>query len=272
MKKILMLCSVALVLSCSDLSVSDDDAVKNELPAGFIRSEYAKINLDVPKSQIVFKIKEDLGEIYDQPARTNECKGFLNPDGEISPLALDIYANYLGCPKTGWDANEKCSLDMGIYGQVPAYNKATVKNGDTTWTCVIGGCWSGGLDELVNTDCNDLETSIVSPLCSGENLVLPTTLLNTICKFVLPKANDVKEAENFLKNFSYDSTLIERHYLLVGRSEGRPYKYCKSGEATDILRNPDLALKVGSGTRIFYDYGKHLFCLSEADGLIYLLK
>jgi hypothetical protein len=271
MKKILLLCSVALFLSCSDLSVSDEQAVKNELPVDFNRSDYAKINLDVPKSQIIFKVKENLGEIYNQPARTSECKKFLNPDGEISPLALDIYANYLGCPKAGWDANDKCSLNMGIYGQVPAYTKAVVKGKDTTWQCVIGGCWSGGLDELVNTDCRDAETSILSPLCNNENLVLPTTLLNTMCKFVLPEASDPQAAEEFLRDFPYDSTLIERHYLLVGRNEGRPYKYC-NGEATDILRNPDLALKVGADKTIFYDYGQNLFCLNETDSLIYLLK
>jgi len=287
MKKILLLCGVALFLSCSDLSVSDEQAVKNELPEGFNRSEYAKINSDVPISQIVFKMKESFGELYNQSnnqARTSECRGFLNPNGEISPFALNIYADYLGCPKTGWDANDSCPSKMALYGQVPGYTqpvtKMTAGKLDTLgWKCEIGGCWSGGLDELAHTDCKDLETSILSPLCSGENLVLPAALLNTICKFVLPKANSVQEAEDFLKNFSYDSTLIDRHYLLVGRNEGRPYKYCNAGEATGILRNPDLALKVGGGSdpknpdkTLFYDYGKHLFCLSKTDSLIYLLK
>jgi len=277
MKKFLLLFSVALFLGCSDLSVSQEETVKNELPADFNKSEYAEINVDVPQSQIAFKIKDNLGNAYDQAARTRECVELLNPNGEISSLAIDIYANYLNCPKTGWNANESCPSDMALYGQVSSYTKPVIKitagvRDTIGWKCEIGGCWSGGLDELTTTNCKDLETSITSPLCNVEDLVLPTTVLNTICKFVLPKASSMQEAEDFLKSFSYDSTLIEQHYLLVGRNEGRPYKYCKDGEATTTLRNLSLALEVGRGDDTFYYYGEHLFCLSETDGLIYLLK
>jgi len=226
------------------------------------------------------------------PARTSECKNLLNPNGEISSLAINIYSDYLDCPKDGWDENDKCP---GVYAQVPGYNrfnvdkttndttwkcciggdwkKPTVSGGDTTWTgcnSITGGCWRGGRNELLTMDCSDPETQIMSSLCDEENIVLPTTMLNTMCRFVLPKAENIREAEDYLKNFSYDSTLLERHFVSVGRPEGRPYKYCRNGEATNTLRSQDLALKVGAP--VFYDYGSKLFCLNEADGLIYLLK
>jgi len=297
MKKVISLFSIALFLGCSDMSVSDEAAIKDKLPADFKRSEYAEINLDVPKSQIAFKVNDKVKENFtgvSDPARVNECKDLLNPNGEISSLAIDIYSDYLDCPKDGWDENAKCP---GVYSQVPSYNKfnidsttnpsvkdtlwkcciggdwkRTIKGKDTTWTgctSITGGCWRGGKNDLITMDCKDIETQIVSTLCDEENLVLPTTLLSTMCRFVLPKAENMQNAEDYLKNFSYDSTLIEQHYILVGRNEGRPYKYC-NGNSTGTLRSPDLALKVGSP--VFYDYGAHLFCLNETDGLIYLLK
>jgi hypothetical protein len=292
MKKVFSLIVVLLLFSgCANLSVDKEEALKGELPKDFNISIYAEINSDVLLSQIIFDIQEKAKVAYGSPdnmtlERKQDCvKFFKDGDGKTSALAENIYLNYVGCPKKDWLQSEKCS---GIYEQVPAYNKATVIGADTTWKCIIGGCWSGGWDETsYEEDCRDIEfSSMHGDDCKNKPLrdTLPAKIdkyvvaesnsdnqLKAMCKFVLPKAKDLNSVEDHLKKFNYDSTLVESHYLIVGRNEGRPYKYCKDGEATDTLRNPDLALKVGLSP-VFYYYGERLFCFSKTDSLIYLLK
>ncbi len=313
--------SVAVVMfaglfwSCSDLSVSKQEALEVELPADFNWEEYASINRDVPASQIAFDIQKKL-TVYSEfktdslRERIKDCLAVLGD----SALAGKIYLEYANCPQIGWDKSSACT---GAYANNPNYN--IVKDGNTT--CNIGVCWDGGWDtpypcgDDICPGFNDpltgiLKTKIETYKTSGINS--PGTFfttekeINMLCRFILPRVETPEEAEGYLKAFysydpasdspvfgsSIDPTLIKQHYFLVGRSEGRPYKYCKPGsydptktreikycrpDTYDQTKCLALEFKTTQG-HTFYDYSQNLFCLNECedkticDDKIYLLK
>jgi len=308
MKKIILLIS-ALFLGCSSLSVDKEEALKGELPKDFQRSVYAEINNDVVKSQVLLEIQDKVKELYPgqegwAPARKTECGNVLLEDlSQGLSFVGSIYEEYLDCPLKGWNKDKACS---GKYAGNSAYTKVNAA-GDST--CVIGGCWSGGWNEpftdidWANEGYSSLdEYCMVTSSCGVplKEVLLGTnrpsgiqygtqpdkinyymnatqwsrkdvvdTLINVVCKFVMPGMESTAAADNYLKSFSYDSTLIEQHYYLVGRSEGRPYKYCANNET--IERNVELhALKLQHSTQgYFYDYSRYLFCLNKDNYKVY---
>ncbi|MDR2999859.1 MAG: hypothetical protein LBU89_01225 [Fibromonadaceae bacterium] len=265
MKKFFYISAVLLLGACSDLSVSKEEALAGELPGDFDWEVYAELNNDVLQSQIIFDINAKIPANAGS-ARREECVKFLlNNDGESSAFAENLYLNYVGCPKKGWSPAGECE---GVYAQVPAYNK----NGQ----CAIGGCWSGGWDEPVSlNDDPGAEEFGLKDVLPGKVATYKAQPNNndiqirTMCKFVLPGAETLKEAEDYLEGFPYDNTLVKQHFFLVGRSEGRPYKYCEG--TVGSLRDTTMALKLG-GNNIMYDFGAHLFCFDKVTQGIYLLK
>ncbi|MDR1813038.1 MAG: hypothetical protein LBQ87_09460 [Candidatus Fibromonas sp.] len=293
-----------LFWGCSDdLSVNKAQALEVELPDDFSWEEYASINKDIPGSQIAFDIQKKLTAYSEFKTDSlkkliEDCLAIL---GDLD-FAGKIYMEYASCPKAGWDQNSACT---GVYANNPNYT--VVKGQDST--CNIGTCWAGGWDEPY--DCgNDicpgtkepfkeaLEYKIATYNTSG--ISRPNTFfttereINMLCRFVMPRANNSTEAENYLKAFysyspasaspvfgsSIDPILIKQHYFLVGRSEGRPYKYCKPGAYDPAkTRETNLALEFRTSQgHTFYDYGQNLFCLNECenktecDDKIYLLR
>jgi hypothetical protein len=304
MKKILLLVGV-LLLGCSDLSSNRDETLKDELPKDFERSEYAKINADVVTSQVLLDIQEKLQSLYSKYAfNQDEKDAFSRKDCgntllEDHSLVEMIYKEYMKCPAKGWDPNKACS---GEYASNPNYTK--------DGKCAIGGCWSGGWDEHADYDLagyDNQEEYCIEVGCpptakdeiwaetAGNLLTAGKTtiyenqidkyidsrvgmkrdswdpLIMAICKFVIPEAKNAKEARNYLKDFDLDSTLLEKHYFLVGRSEGRPYKYCNGKETEE--RTVELALKLQYGKLgYFYDYSRYLFCLNESNYKVYVTQ
>jgi hypothetical protein len=306
MKKFFLLFSAVLFLgSCTDLSVSEEDAVKDALPKDFNWEVYAEINSDVKMSQVIFKIREEKGESDTTKSVRENCVNLL---GNLE-FAKKIYVDYAGCPDIGWDRNELCT---GKYAYNSSYSIAkidtivkieTIVEPDTTYTdtsrivkidnsCNIGACWHGGWDDIGAADfedsdkCDDIEYLQENPdiLAKCEELpkpfysFLPDSLaiyksngrrggnqISLMCKFV-PLAGTVEEAEDHLESLALniDSKLVELHYIEFGRHDGRPYKYCKSGNR-GVLRDIELASKKQSGSTVYYDYGAHIFCLDEKD-------
>jgi hypothetical protein len=308
MKKILLLLIIALFLGCSDLSVDKEEALKNELPGDFKRSVYAEINGDVMASQIVLGIQDKVRELYSageaDTERKKECGNVLlqNPS-----IVSEIYADFMDCPVQGWNPNKACE---GKYAGNPSYTKVNASSETVTCAiggCWSGGWeepftdydWKSEGYSSIEEYC--IENSCSTPVkgllfgtvpapsyiyysASGEpgkiNYYINAgrwdrrdvldTLLGVICKFVLP-AVSADSAGNYLRTFSYDSTLIEQHYFLIGRSEGRPYKYCEGGE--EVVRDTTIALKLQHPQLgYFYDYGKYLFCLNENDYKVYVTQ
>ena len=310
MKKILFLFS-ALLLNCSDLSVDSEDALKAELPADFKRSDYVNINNDVIKSQVLLAVQQRNRELYPsaaQPeevlARRKECVGILKED--IS-FAEKIYTEYMDCPANGWNPNKACK---GKYSGNPSYTKVNAQGIETCaiGACWSGG-WKetdysdydlGG--DTWEEYCIDHACPVpvegvllgTTPAPSGIRVTISgavvskldyyanrgdfnqrdilDTMLSVVCRFIMPEIETVANAKNYLESFTYDSTLIDRHYFLVGRSEGRPYKYCSGTETVE--RNRDLhALKLEHANQgSFYDYSRYLYCFDEDEFKIYVTQ
>ncbi len=333
--KLYVFFSVAAVLfaglfwSCSDLSVSKEEALEADLPDDFDWKEYVLINRDVPASQIAFDVQKRLvvennkseeylpitnpsnpptvADIIISDERIKECMGIF----EDLDFAGKIYLEYVNCPKRGWNPKVPCE---NAYANNPNYVKGE--------TCSIGSCWSGGWDE--EFDCgpdgcaglgiegpfkDELETKIANYKTTGTLNITINREIFMLCRFVLPQTESIKKAEDYLESFysfsnpdspvfgsSLDSILVKQHYFLVGRSEGRPYKYCKQGsydqteerrENFDKYCKPDpndtkeeraekkkhcLAEEYTSPQNyVYYNYSKNLFCLND-DNKIYLLK
>ena len=304
MKKILLLASIgALFLSCSDLSSNREESLKDELPGDFKYGVYADINNDVEKSQILLEIQEKVASLYGtgeaDTERKKECGNILLQDISLFDA---IYEDFMDCPAKGWNPNKPCS---GKYAGNANYTKFTVAGEDTTWRCAVGGCWSGGLNDLftdydqedgeeyciVNTCLPPLKGLLtgedawpgINYLASGDpgkiNYYMNSgtyarrdaidTLISVVCKFIMPELGSAQAAKNYLQNFPYDTTLIKQHYFLFGRSEGRPYKYCNNGETVERNRDKHALLLTNAQLASFYDYSRYLFCLNDKDYKVY---
>ncbi len=73
----------------------------------------------------------------------------------------------------------------------------------------------------------------------------------------------------FLKEFKVNYDVIREQYWMVGRIEGRPYRFCKSGE-TKQLKVKDQSQ--AEAVRTKWDYSAHLYCKNKADGLDYMVR
>jgi len=286
----------SLFWGCSDLSVNKVEALEVELPGDFNWEEYASINKDVPGSQISFDVQKKLIAYSEFKTdslreRVKDCMTIL---GDLD-FAGKIYLEYASCPKTGWDQSSACT---GVYANNPNY---TVVVGENS-TCNIGACWAGGWDEPF--DCGEeicpgakesfkeaLEYKIAVYNSTGltdlavRNYLATEKEINMLCRFIVPRPKTSKEAEDYLKAFysyglnsaspvfgtSIDSLLVKQHYFIVGRAEGRPYKYCKSAYDPAKTRDVSLASKFkDSNNRTFFDYSLNTFCLNEIDNKIYV--
>jgi hypothetical protein len=288
MKKFFLLFSAVLLLgSCTDLSVSEEEAIKDALPKDFDWKVYAEINSDVKMSQVIFKIREEIAEKEETAENVrNNCVDILKSD---LGFAEQIYVDYANCPSAGWNRNKACT---GKYAN---------SSGATSTSCSIGACWNGGWDDL-GTAAPDFEISLCDSTeflqenpeilaeCEAQRKTLKsflpnvldsyknsrtlrdtTNAINLICKFV-PLAENAAEAKSHLESLASNSninpTLVELHYIEFGRHDGRPYKECKPGNVGEP-RTIDLASKKQSGTTVYYDYGEHLFCLNKSTWEIY---
>jgi hypothetical protein len=303
------LCLALLLSSCADLSMDKEEALKADLPKGFAWNIYAEINNDVAMSQIIFDIREK-NKAYRQADETaadstsnatDNCISILLNEGLLNEdFAEKIYSKYIGCPKKGWLQSERCEEK---YANNNNYNKGT----DTTgWQCVIGNCWNGGWDEISErevactgdieedltarrTGCvplkNFLQDSLKTYSGALRRNVKSDTTIRMMCMLV-PKAEKIVEAENYLKDFYYyssdgkivygqkfDSTLVEQHYHSFGRYDGRPYKYCEQGHI-GVEKTQELADKLMSDNNrvTYYDYSKYLFCFNKDDQKIYVIN
>jgi hypothetical protein len=293
MKKFFLLFSAVLFLgSCTDLGVSEEDAVKDALPKDFKWEEYAKINSDVKSSQVIFNIRDEIekervaaGETSaSSVAKVREnCVDILKEDLDF---AKQIYVDYAGCPEQGWNRNSKCP---GKYANNSGYSTDT--------TCSIGACWYGGWDDL-GTAAPDFDVSLCDDTdfiydnlakCEAAKLIvtlesfLPGSLdeykdngrtsINAIplmCQFV-PLKENAAEAKSHLEYLASNTNqlLVELHYAEFGGHDGRPYKYCKEGHSGELKdRDKHASAKQASGT-VYYDYIAYLFCLDESDWKIY---
>jgi hypothetical protein len=283
------LCAAVLFVgSCADLSMNEEEALKASLPDDFDWNEYAEINRDVAMSQIILDLREK-GRDADS---VRNCINLLKNED----FAKKVYLEYVGCPERGWLQSEKC--EGGVYANNSNYSKPKTKYNTETekldtisWECVIGNCWRGGWDEISEKEAactgnEEEDWDAGRTWCDGKTIPLKDTLqksltmyletsntnlgvIKTMCLF-MPKAEELINAENYLKNFPFDSTLLEQHYHFFGRYDGRPYKYCEQGhigeEKTQKLAEEDKR----KGT--YYDYGKYTFCLKKDDQKIYVIK
>jgi len=282
----ILLIATALV-SCSDMAT--ENPLAGDLPKDFEVSEYSKINPDVAMAQIAIAINKKNAIAKDSLIALNlnlnnseiaDCATFLSD----KDLAKDIYLNFVGCPRKGWNKKAPCEGQEAFFG----WNNQTYS---AETSCSVKGCWSGGwdmpmgIDECPSMGCefeslSDLWESKVSKYSDRKiqsdqadsvfSTLMAICAFNTLQGDGVPSVQKDKDfIEDYVKN-RIDSTLIARHFIMAGRYEGRPYKYCNSNE--DELRTSDMAVVLSGSGGEFYDYHANLFCLKEEDGKVYKIK
>jgi hypothetical protein len=122
---------------------------------------------------------------------------------------------------------------------------------------------------------------------AGNNFGLKETSVRVaICNYNILQIDRVPSPQKdreFIENFKkdkLDSSLIAKHFSIVGRYEGRPYKYCDSNGNLneENKRDTSMAVILNSLNGKFYDYSANLFCLnkcedkSKCDGKVYKIK
>jgi hypothetical protein len=261
----IFLCAFAALFfgSCTDLLVDEESALKADLPSDFDWGTYAKINNDVASSQIIFDVRGKNKVFSGTDSAKNVIKNCANLLRN-EELAEKIYLEHAGCPKQGWNRNEKCP---GIYANNSNYNKED-PNSETGWQCIMGTsasseiCWLGGWGEL-----KDTLQDILSEYLESMPTAINFAPIKTMCMFI-PQADDASGVISYLETFPFDSVLVIKHYKSYGCNDGRPYKYCEDEHKGDEKSQEKYAYKRGN----YYDYGRYTFCLNEADQKIYVIK
>jgi hypothetical protein len=307
MKKFFLLFSVSLFLgSCSDLALKEEEAMRKELPADFDWVVYAEINKDVKMSQVFFQIKEEKPEPKTSADTANLRGNCINLLSDFA-FAEKIYLDYAGCPRKGWDNNKACTGGIYANNVNYNTIYINPNTNDTTYSCKIGLCWRGGWDELRDLEidiskCKDpndpnydadyylnnkvecdyvrttrpLEPFLSDSLIYYKNRPRSISALrerfyaiDLMCSFV-PLADDVAAANSRLESLisNIDPTLIEQHYFLIGRNDGRPYKYCDclKGQCSEERSVEKHSIKLTG----YYDYSQHTFCMNTSDDKIYV--
>jgi len=302
----LCIASVLFFGSCADLSLSAEEATKAELPEDFDWEVYAKINRDVAMSQIILTNKG-----YDDYVDSiQNCLNLLSSDSENDfAFAKDVYLNYANCPSKGWFQNDACRFEeVGIYA-IKKDSISVVIDNETIWRqrCYISGCWRGGWDQISDRDSectgdptedadagregcikgllsiktflldslNRLasltEAHLANPTTTPRGMLRANIAIITMCR-LLPKVETQEEALNYLKNFKFDPMLVQKHYLSIGRYDGRPYKYCEQNHAYEEKDQSLAVVYTPSSGATYYDYGKYAFCLDSTKNKVYVIK
>ena len=72
----------------------------------------------------------------------------------------------------------------------------------------------------------------------------------------------------YLDSFKPNYEVIKMQYVLVGKIEGRPYRYCKDKESKTLkAENESQAVAVASK----WDFSAHFYCKNKKDGQVYLI-
>ena len=75
---------------------------------------------------------------------------------------------------------------------------------------------------------------------------------------------DVKYLESFKPNYD----VLKAQYILIGKVEGRPYRYCKDKEAK-TLKVADETQAVAVKSK--WDFSANFYCKNKKDGQVYLI-
>jgi len=286
--------------SCTDMSVSEDEVLKAELPNGFSWEEYGEINNDVKMSQIILDVK-----FKKKGASDESC---LDIFSDI-PFAKVVYLDYLQCPvddceeytgkyennqkysqacplsssagvssSSSSDASSSSSSDASSSSSDVALSSSDAASSSSSDDSSSSG--ESSSSEIASSSSSDGPQARLKPLyvdvCqSGGWSELETLLLNgnpssnvvkAMCQFI-PEGSTSASAKDYLSSFNYDPSLLEQHYLRLGRFEGRPYKYCGNDKGNKRDLNEHC---IPRGTS--YDCSKYTFCLDKDDQKIYVVK
>ena len=80
--------------------------------------------------------------------------------------------------------------------------------------------------------------------------------------------NTATEDLKYLESFKPDYNVIKMQYVLIGKIEGRPYRYCKDKESK-TLKAADESQAVAAASK--WDFSAHFYCKNKKDGLVYLI-
>jgi hypothetical protein len=72
----------------------------------------------------------------------------------------------------------------------------------------------------------------------------------------------------YLKKFPVDYNVIQMQYVLIGKVEGRPYRYCKDKESK-TLQVADSSQAVAVRTK--WDFSANAYCKNKKNGQVYLI-
>ena len=214
--------AVAMVLgACSADSI--DAPISENWPDDFNVTEYAKANPDLGIYQYI-SVVADSNRAYMEIARQKMMDSLIAAAAEKNAPE----------PVTAKDSSNarskvaKFSISMTDEAAVFFNDEAAVKTIFTDYARLDEEWWPG-----------------LSAFINGMFVIDSVTGDTTIDALNGPRAMEYREAFKnfhrygftatqdleFLKSLKVDSSLIEKQFLMAGRYEGRPYRFCRNGEA-----------------------------------------
>lgn len=233
-------CAMAAVVlsACSDGNLSSTEALGENWPADFSVSEYAEVNPDLANYQIIAavsevnngvieKVKQDSIKAWKAamaPAQLDSIKAAVSAkDATLDGAALDsaVDATIVASMKKRLES-VRPSLKDESERNLFFNDSNAVKTIFVEYANINASYWPGmnalklGVKDSTNlldgARAEEYSVSLERFHCLGNTATQDLAFLNS-------------------KKNSIDMTLIEKHYLLSGRYEGRPYRYCHDGEA-----------------------------------------
>ena len=212
---------VALVLgACSADSI--DAPISENWPDDFTVAEYARANPDLATYQCIAAVA-DSNNAYMEVARSKMMDSLIAAAAEKNAPE----------PVTAKDSSNakskvaKFTITVNDEAAVFFDDEASVKAIFTDYAGLDEEWWPG-LPALINGVISvDPETGDTTLNPDGARAMEYRAAFKNFHRYGFTATQDLA----FLKTVKVDSSLIEKQYIMAGRYEGRPYRFCHDGEA-----------------------------------------
>jgi len=235
-------CAMAAITlaACSDSDISSAEAFSENFPADFSLSEYAQVNPDLGNYQLIQAVSKVNTEYVDKvkqdslaawkaamPAATLDSikTAVAAASPELSPEALDSVVQEK-VDKSFDGKLKKVTVSFSDEDQQAIFydDSLAVKTLFVDYANISAAYWPG-----MNALKNGLTDEEGNLIIDGQRALEYRESLAKFHCFGKTASQDVAFLES--QKSQIDSTLIEKHYLMSGRYEGRAYRFCHEGEA-----------------------------------------
>lgn len=244
---------IAALVACSDMAVNENEALN--APSDFVLADYLAINKDIRAEQVLADLKKN--KYYN--AGRMDSLGAMNKVDKEGEICFVYEKGVCEGFKAGTEAKKARDLAKADTAKDNAAFLSDVELVRMVFTDFIGfndSLWNPHVDSTGVLDSIDSDIKAAVLRFNRQQIGAPNTA----------------EDRKYLEEFTYDESLFEKHYLLIGIQDGRAYRYCNASDSR-TLPFADVVPDTIRGSGPFaLDYSARAFCYDSTNATVYSIK